>query len=102
MDVQDLLPCVACIMRTMVYSHHTSSPCTLCDHYFVGVLASHLKGLASILEVVGVGGVELEEGSKVAEGLSEAPLAHAREQLHVDREDPLHIREDSVGGITGQ
>lgn len=63
---------------------------------------SNLEGLVGILEVVRVGAVQLEEGSKIAEGLSEAPLTHAREQLQIDREDPFHIGEDGVSSIAGQ
>jgi len=65
-------------------------------------LVSNLEGLVGILEVVGVGAVQLEEGSKIAEGLSEAPLTHAGEQLQIDREDSFHIGEDGVSSITGQ
>lgn len=78
----------------------------LCARYVIIILlrslVSNLEGLVGILEVVRVGAVQLEEGSKIAEGLSEAPLTHAREQLQIDREDPFHIGEDGVSSIAGQ
>ena len=60
---------------------------------------THLYCAVGEQEVIGVGGVELEEGCQVAEGLSQAALPHAREQLLVHRQDALHVGENGVNGL---